>query len=105
MLRQVSPARQQPNSYARSPCVRPLGHRRRAERDSWHRSDERPVVQSHRRRLERSALARRSPAPIQLQLATLTDKAPEGDPWLHEIKLDGYRMACCISDGLVQVIS
>src|SRR5262245_23239113 len=45
------------------------------------------------------------PQAIQLQLATLTDKAPEGDQWLHEIKLDGYRMACRISDGRVQFIS
>src|SRR5262245_8403347 len=42
---------------------------------------------------------------VHLQLATLTDKAPEGDQWLHEIKLDGYRMACRISGGRVQFIS
>jgi bifunctional non-homologous end joining protein LigD len=27
-----------------------------------------------------------------VQLATLVDKPPEGDEWLHEIKLDGYRL-------------
>lgn len=29
---------------------------------------------------------------IAPQLATLVDKPPEGDQWLHEIKFDGYRM-------------
>lgn len=31
---------------------------------------------------------------IPPQLATLVDKAPEGDAWLHELKFDGYRMLC-----------
>ena len=31
---------------------------------------------------------------IPPQLATLEDKAPEGDQWLHELKFDGYRMLC-----------
>src|SRR4030095_1754352 len=26
------------------------------------------------------------------ELATLVDKAPDGDEWLHEIKFDGYRL-------------
>jgi len=28
----------------------------------------------------------------QVQLATLIDKAPEGEAWVHEIKFDGYRL-------------
>src|SRR6185369_14273684 len=28
------------------------------------------------------------------QLATLTDKPPSGDAWLHELKFDGYRLLC-----------
>ncbi|WP_287007960.1 DNA ligase D [Legionella sp.] len=32
------------------------------------------------------------PQKISAQLATLVDKAPQGDEWLHEVKLDGYRM-------------
>src|SRR6185503_4402414 len=28
------------------------------------------------------------------QLATLTDKPPAGDEWLHELKFDGYRLLC-----------
>jgi bifunctional non-homologous end joining protein LigD len=32
------------------------------------------------------------PAFIPPQLATLVDKAPAGDAWLHEVNLDGYRL-------------
>jgi bifunctional non-homologous end joining protein LigD len=28
------------------------------------------------------------------QLATLVDRAPDGDAWLHELKYDGYRLGC-----------
>ncbi|HWB81197.1 MAG TPA: DNA ligase D [Nannocystaceae bacterium] len=31
---------------------------------------------------------------VEPQLATLVDEAPEGDNWVHEIKLDGYRLQC-----------
>lgn len=41
-----------------------------------------------------------TPAPLptrwEAQLATLTSPAPAGDDWLHEIKLDGYRIGCRI---------
>jgi len=33
------------------------------------------------------------------QLATLVDKPPAGDEWLHELKFDGYRMVCHLSRG------
>jgi bifunctional non-homologous end joining protein LigD len=32
------------------------------------------------------------PKAIHPQLATLADRAPAGDEWLHEMKLDGYRI-------------
>ena len=32
------------------------------------------------------------PEMIYPQLATLVEEPPEGDGWLHEIKLDGYRV-------------
>ncbi len=35
----------------------------------------------------------------ELQLATLADAAPEGDEWIHEIKLDGYRLAGFLAAG------
>ncbi len=33
------------------------------------------------------------------QLAQLADKPPEGDGWLHEIKLDGYRIIAVVKNG------
>jgi bifunctional non-homologous end joining protein LigD len=42
---------------------------------------------------------------IPPQLATLTDEAPDGDEWLHEIKFDGYRMQCRIERGHARFIS
>ncbi len=41
----------------------------------------------------------RAPATIKPQLATRVNDAPPGDDWLHEIKLDGYRMMCRNTDG------
>ena len=35
---------------------------------------------------------RSPPTWVKPQLASLVKKAPEGTDWLHEIKLDGYRM-------------
>jgi len=31
---------------------------------------------------------------VRPQLATLVEKPPNGDEWLHELKFDGYRMLC-----------
>jgi bifunctional non-homologous end joining protein LigD len=45
--------------------------------------------------------ARRAPAPeaIEPQLATLVEQPPAGDTWIHEIKLDGYRMLAHVRNG------
>lgn len=39
------------------------------------------------------------------QLATLTRTPPSGDEWVHEIKLDGYRVGCLVTGGHVRLIS
>jgi bifunctional non-homologous end joining protein LigD len=39
------------------------------------------------------------------QLAQLFDEPPEGEQWLHEIKLDGYRIGCLIQRGRVALLS
>jgi bifunctional non-homologous end joining protein LigD len=51
--------------------------------------------------------ARPAPLPRQPspQLATATDTPPEGDGWLHEIKLDGYRLLARIEAGRVQLLT
>lgn len=44
------------------------------------------------------------PAQFTPQLATLVERAPEGD-WLYEIKFDGYRMLARIRDGEVRLFT
>ena len=39
------------------------------------------------------------------QLATAVEAPPEGEHWLHEIKLDGYRTLCRIRDGHATLFS
>jgi bifunctional non-homologous end joining protein LigD len=45
------------------------------------------------------------PRSAQLQLATLVDAAPDGPEWLHEIKLDGYRILCRLERGAVRLVT
>ena len=50
----------------------------------------------------RPATARsRTPMPdfVEPQLASLVDRPPGGESWLHEMKLDGYRMQLRVEDG------
>jgi bifunctional non-homologous end joining protein LigD len=42
---------------------------------------------------------------IEPQLATLVSEPPSGDNWVHEIKYDGYRALCRISDGEVKLLT
>jgi bifunctional non-homologous end joining protein LigD len=43
------------------------------------------------------------PGFIKPQLATLKAKVPKGDQWLHEIKLDGYRLQIHLNKGRVTI--
>ncbi len=52
-------------------------------------------------RAERAVL----PETIRPQLATAATAAPEGDDWLHEIKLDGYRILCRLAGGKAVLLS
>lgn len=38
-------------------------------------------------------------------MAALVKAAPDGDAWLHEIKLDGYRMHARLDDGGVHILT
>jgi bifunctional non-homologous end joining protein LigD len=42
---------------------------------------------------------------IPPQLATLVQTAPQGDAWLHEIKLDGYRVLARIERGRARLFT
>ncbi len=39
------------------------------------------------------------------QLATLVQQPPSGPQWLHELKFDGYRIACTVQHGKVRLES
>ena len=57
-------------------------------------------------RLERTAKEPASPPKwIKPQLAKLVEKAPDGPDWLHEIKLDGYRMHARLDAGRTQILT
>lgn len=43
--------------------------------------------------------------PYNPQLAQLVKEPPAGDGWIHEIKLDGYRIGCAIERGKVRLLS
>ena len=53
----------------------------------------------------KGAVKARLPDFVSPQLATLVKEAPSGDTWLHEMKLDGYRMLCRIENGKVGMVS
>jgi bifunctional non-homologous end joining protein LigD len=48
-----------------------------------------------------------SPLPLFVppQLSQLVEKPPSGPQWVHEIKLDGFRMAARIDNGRVQLLT
>ena len=51
--------------------------------------------------------ARKAPLPrtFRPQLASPVDAPPEGESWLHEIKLDGYRTIAMVRDGKAKLIT
>ena len=53
-------------------------------------------------RSKKTALRNEAFAP---QLAKLGDAAPSGEPWIHEVKWDGYRLVATIVEGKVRIWS
>jgi bifunctional non-homologous end joining protein LigD len=53
----------------------------------------------------KAVLRRRAalPAHVEFQLATPSTGVPDGDEWLHEIKLDGYRAQASLERGRVRI--
>jgi bifunctional non-homologous end joining protein LigD len=68
-----------------------------------------PAPQRKARRVRPSALPGAVKAPladaVRPQLATPAARVPEGEDWLHEIKLDGYRMLARIDAGAVRLLT
>lgn len=58
------------------------------------------IARGERERTEERARALESPAFREPQLATLAERAPTGEGWIHETKFDGYRCLVALgSDG------
>ena len=54
---------------------------------------------------KRKAKAGSLPPAVQLQLATLVDRPPEGSGWVHEVKFDGYRLLARVEAGQAKLIT
>ena len=80
----------------------PARHRREARGE---RPEARPLAQSPAPHALSGAVKARQPEWIAPQLATLVDRMPTDDNWLHEIKFDGYRLLCRVKGGSVQLFT
>jgi bifunctional non-homologous end joining protein LigD len=47
----------------------------------------------------------RMPERIAPQLATLVEEPPRGEPWLHELKYDGYRVLVHLDGGKARIVT
>ncbi|HKY72775.1 MAG TPA: DNA ligase D [Nitrospira sp.] len=83
-----------------------------AQSDSARRSNRRVQSDASKPQTRNSELSRvpgavkaRQPDWIEPQLATLVDRMPADDNWLHEIKFDGYRLLCRVKNGDVRLFT
>ena len=64
------------------------------------------ALRVHAARCNRYSKALALPQWVAPQLtSSLSDVAPSGPQWLHEIKLDGFRMAARIDRGRAQLLT
>ena len=68
------------------------------------------MIAARRRKSSRSGEVRGArkgilPAFLEPSLPQVTDKAPSGPKWVHEIKYDGYRMQARIDGRKVRLLT
>jgi bifunctional non-homologous end joining protein LigD len=80
----------------------PARHRREARGE---RPEARPLAPRPAPQALKGAIKARQPEWIPPQLATLVDRMPTDDGWLHEIKFDGYRLLCRVKNGDVRLFT
>jgi len=64
-----------------------------------------PAASRRRRSVRRAGPITGLPDWIAPQLTKLAETVPEGDHWVHEIKLDGYRMHARLDRGQVKLLT
>ncbi|MEX0611611.1 MAG: non-homologous end-joining DNA ligase, partial [Pirellulales bacterium] len=89
-------------SAAKKPTVKSASKKKRAA--ARNEADRAPIDAKY---LANVPGARRAPLPakFQPQLATLASQVPQGDDWLHELKLDGYRFLAFFDKGNVRLVT
>jgi bifunctional non-homologous end joining protein LigD len=70
-------------------------------------SDKKPAKTAKKRSVAVPKGAKSEPLPkfIPPQLASASERPPTGKDWLHELKLDGYRMQAHVENGKVQLLT
>jgi ATP-dependent DNA ligase len=74
---------------------------------SWVSSRSRVVKRSASQAVKPGRSHRGVPLPLFVppQLSQPVEKPPSGPQWLHEVKLDGYRMAARVDNGRLQLLT
>ena len=98
--RGTSPVRPGREARGEGREVRGQGREARGERQKVG-----PLAQSPAPQAPQGAVKARQPEWIAPQLATLVDRMPSDDGWLHEIKFDGYRLLCRVKNGDVRLFT
>jgi bifunctional non-homologous end joining protein LigD len=86
---------------AKMPPKKPSGKRAQAEAAAILRRTKKFI----RAKQDKSSGDAALPDFIEPCLATLVDKAPSGDNWIHEIKFDGYRIQARLASGRVKLLT
>lgn len=99
-------------SVASDRTMHAIAHDPRAKVHTSRRTDEhaRPKKVVRKSPAKQKAAKRRPggdelPTFVPPSLCTLVERAPEGDEWLHEVKLDGYRLQARFEDGDVRLLT
>lgn len=104
---------EQPQSVKTGQLVEELGHDKKAMSSKTSRPKKKATpakaapktTQAKATPAIKGAKKAKLPDFIEPQLATLVKSAPTGKRWLHEVKLDGYRLQARIDNGAVRLLT
>ncbi|HEV7256280.1 MAG TPA: DNA ligase D [Bosea sp. (in: a-proteobacteria)] len=98
-----------PNSVVSGLSVEDVGNGKEAKPKVWAKT-KRPRSKPDRPARAKPARRRKADSDtfsrfVEPCLATLQDKPPAGDDWLHEVKFDGYRLQARIENGKATLLT